>query len=872
MRRADIDKELRFHIDARVADLVASGASPDEARRQALVEFGGVVQTTEAICDARHSRVLNTLRRDIAYALRMMRRTPVVTAVAVCSIALGIGASTAIFSVIDNLLFRPPFLASDRLVCLYDTHPTKVPPDADVPPSPGNVIDWRERARSFDHMVAWRNWYYSVGSATAEPGRAESVRGVHVSPDFFAMLGVSTALGRTFVDEDARPGHDRIVILSHALWSRRFNADPAIVGRNVLVDARPVTVVGVLPDTFQFYQVDLDLWMPWDIEAVSRSRQNHSMMVFARLAPGVTAAEAQSELDAITTQLAREHPDTNEGWAARVAPLYPSREVRDVKPALIVLLAASGLVLLIACVNVANLLLTRGIARQREMVIRSAIGASRSQLIRQMATESLVLASLGAVFGSLVAHEGVRILVPLLPHAGTNQTLATLGPLVPALNLRVLAFTIAGAAATGAVFGLVPAFQTTRVSFLKASATSSTRSTAGRVLVIAELTMAIVLLAGASVLMQSFVNLQRVHPGFRPDHLVTTAVWLPNAKYAGATTTRFYEEAIRRVERLPGVRAAGGVSYRPMLGMAMTTRIDVDGSTSQPNADVFAGYDVVTPGYLSVIEQPLTRGRDLEAGDGPESEGVVVVNETMARRFWPDRDPVGQKVRPAFSRTDVPWATDASARWLTVVGVAADIKEFRPNEPPRPVMYLSQRQFPSSFLYLMVRTSVVPESLFQAIRREIGAIDRDVPTAPLQTMDQALANAVPRFNVALFVIFAAIALALSTIGVYGVTSHGVTQRTREIGIRMALGARGRDMVGMVVREILVLGLIGTAAGIGGALVVTRAMRNMLYGVSPGDPRAMAGAAIVLLGAAIAAAYLPARRAAQTAPTIALKGD
>jgi putative ABC transport system permease protein len=818
---------------------------------------------------------MDAILHDLRYALRTLRGSPAFAGVAVVTLALGIGASTAIFGVIDNLLFRPPhFRHVDRLVYLLDTNTRKVPPDAEVPPSPGNMLDWRERAHSFDHMAAWRNWYYSVSSPEAHPGAPESVRGVRVSPSFFPMLGVDAALGRTFREEEADPGRDQVVVLSNDLWSRRFAADPTIVGRQVLVDARPLTVIGVLPRDFQFYQPDLDLWMPLTVDAGLRDRQNHSVFVFARLAPDVSPGEAQSELDRITRQLADEHPDTNAGWGARVVPLFPSREVRDVKPALFLLLGAAGLMLLIACVNTANLLLGRAVARQREVAIRAAIGASRWRLVRQMLTESSVLAVASGAAGVVLAHRGARVLDALLPHAGTNRTMGTFGPIAPALDLRALAFSMSVALVTGVMFGLIPALQTTRIECLRLSATSSRRPRPGRPLMIAELTLSIVLLVGAALLLKSFWRLQQVDPGFRPDHLLTMQVWLPKTKYAEPAGARdFYEQVLRRIGRLPGVRAAGAVSFRPFLGMAMSTPVDVDGrAPRQADEASSVGYDVVTPGYLQLLGQPLRRGRDLALGDGPESIGVAVVNEAMARQFWPHEDPVGKRIRPGFSRTDVPWAIDASTRWLTVVGVAADIKEFRLNEQPRPLMYISHRQFPSSFMYVMVRTAIAPEMLATSIQREISAVDPDQPVSNVRTMGQAIGEAVPRFDVGLLGLFAAIALLLSAIGVYGVTSYGVSRRTSEIGIRMALGASRGDILLMIVREALVVGAISVALGVAGARGLSRVMVNMLYGVTPTDVGAVAGASVVLLATALIAAYLPARRAASVHPLSALRTE
>jgi predicted permease len=452
--------------------------------------------------------------------------------------------------------------------------------------------------------------------------------------------------------------------------------------------------------------------------------------------------------------------------------------------------------------------------------------------------------------------------------------MGTFGPIVPALDLRVLAFSVATALVTGVLFGLIPAFQTTRAEFLRVSASTSRRTAAGRSLMVAELTLSIVLLAGAALLLESFWRLQQVNPGFQADRLLTMQVWLPKARYSEPATVRtFYEQALRRIERLPGVQAAGAVSFRPFLGMAMSTRFEIEGRASTQAEDAsFAGYNVVTPGYLRLLGQPLMRGRDLVESDGPESLGVAVINEAMSRQFWPNEDPIGKQIRPAFSRTDVPWAVDASARWLTIVGVAADIKEFRVNEQPRPLIYVSHRQFASALMYVIVRTAIAPERLSAAVQREISAVDPDQPVSNLRTMDQAMSEALPRFNMELLSLFAGIALLLSATGVYGVTAYGVSQRTREIGIRMAVGASAGDMLVMVIREALTVGMVGVGLGILGALGLTRAMVNMLYGVTPTDVGALAGASVLLVAVALAAAYIPARRAAGVDPMIALRSE
>jgi len=807
--------------------------------------------------------------QDLRYALRVLRHAPAYTVITIATLALGIGASTTMFSIVDNLFFRPPpFRDIDRLVSIVDTNPEKVPADAEPPGSPGNVLDWRARMRSLDAIAMWRNWYYAVQNATADPGLPESVRGVRVSPAFFRILGVDAAIGRTFVDGEAVPGADRVVVLSHALWMRRFGGDPAMVGRQALIDGRPVTVVGIMPERFQFYQADLELWMPLAEDDALHNRANHSVMVFARLAPKVSIAQAQRELDGVTQQLAREHPDTNTGWGGRLIPLYPGREVRDVRPAMMILFAASGLVLLIACVNVAHLLLGRALGRQREMAIRTAIGASRTRLIVQTLVESITLGMAGGAVGIVVAIAGMRLLIPLLPHAGTNLTMGTFGPIEPAVDFRVLAFSVIVALTTGAVFGLVPAFEATRAEALHLTA-SVVRSRTARWLMAAELTLAIVLLFGAALLIKSFWRLQDVPPGFRADHLLTLQLWLPRTKYPEPSDARrFFDELRPRIEALPGVRGAGAVSFRPFVGMAMLTPADAEGRAPKaPGDDLFIGYDVVTPGYLRVLGQRLLRGRDLEEADREDTPGAAVVNDAMARQLWPGEEAIGKRVRPHFARTDVPWAVDMPGRCLTVVGVASDIKEFRLNEQSRPLMYVSYRQFPSSFMYLIVRTDAAPEALASAVQHEIAAIDPNQPVSNVRTMDEAIAQAAPRFNVSLLALFAAIAWLLSTIGVYGVTSYAVTQRTREIGIRIALGASARRTVSMVIGETVATGTIAVVGGVAGALGLSRAMVSMLYGVT-----AMDGAAAVLLLTATAAAWLPARRAARVEPSVALRAE
>jgi putative ABC transport system permease protein len=684
------------------------------------------------------------------------------------------------------------------------------------------------------------------------------------------MIGVAPALGRLFGAAEEVPGADRVVLLANPLWRRRFGEDPGNVGRLILVDGEPTTVIGVLPADFKVYQADLDLWMPLPANEGMHERANHSVQVFGRLADGVTMAAAQLEMDAIAAALAPEHPDTNDGWGVRLVPLYPVREIRDLKPALLVLLGASAFVRLIACANVAKLLYARAFARQREIAVRAAIGASRSRLLRQMIAESLLLTSGGAAAGLLIARWAIPPFVAVLPHADTNQGVGQFGGPIGSLDLRMLAIALGCAAATGLLFGLAPALGVTLDADLHRLRAAS-RASAKRALIVGELALSVVLLVGAALLIESVWRLQQIDPGFRPDHLLTMQVSLPRGKYTSAGGIRaFYDRVLRAVDRLPGVARSAAVSYRPFLGMAMSARVRAEGQLRVPDDDNFAGYCVVTADYLHVLGQPVVRGRDIAESDDESAEPVAVINQTMAERLWPGEDPLGRRLRPDFAPTDVPWAVDAPARWLTVVGVAADIKEFRLDERPRPMLYVAHRQFPFAFMFLIVRTTVPPGQLAGSVEREIAAIDREQPVSNVRTMDDAIARAVPRFHAALLVVFAAVALLLSAVGVYGVMAYLVGQRTREIGVRMALGATSRQVVAGMMREVAAFGALGAAIGATAALLVTRVMRTLLFGVAPSAAAAYLMAAGVLFAVALVAGYVPARRATQIDPTSALR--
>jgi putative ABC transport system permease protein len=820
----------------------------------------------------RIGRWLESLWLDAAYTLRSLARQRAFTLVAVLTLALGVGANTAIFSVIDTLLLRPPGLRNlDRIVFIWASNPRKVPFDID--PSPADFLDWRERTRSFEAMAAWRNWYFTLAEPTAQASRSESIRGVRVSPAFFTSLGARPAIGRTFAPDEEQPGKHQVLLLTDALWNRRFGRDPAVVGRTVLVDSVPFVVVGVLPPDFHFFQPDLDIWMPLPVDASLHDRRSHSVMVFAWLKPGVTLPQAQAEMEGMARELAAAYPDTNEGWTAKLARIYPTAEIRAVQPALLILFAASGLVLLIACANVANLLLARATARHREVAVRAALGASRGRLVRQMLTESIVLAVIGGSAGTLVAYAGIGLLGPLLPHVGTNRSISTFRAVAPALDARMLAFSLIVAIATGVVFGMVPALRSTESASLRWwMSAHAPRPRAARLLIVAELALSIVLLTGAGLLIESFWHLQRIDPGFQPSHLLTMQVVLPKQAYASAVAVRnFYQDVTHRLSAVGGVTEAAAVSYRPFLGMGTGAPFEIAGRTAPPGQEQIAiEYRVVTPGFRRVIGQRLLDGRDFDEADGPDGDGVAIVNETMARRFWPNARAVGQRIRPAFQRTTVPWEMDAAPRWLTVVGVVGDVRGFVPRERDQSQVYVSSLQFPFAYMFLVLRTKVPPAMVAAAAQAEIRRVDPDQPVSDVRTMDDALAVSVPRFNVELLGLFALVSVLLAAVGVYGVCAYGVSRRTQEIGVRMALGARSGDVVAMIVGETLRLAMVGTAIGIAASLAFTRAMSSLLYGVAPTDVRAYAAAALLLAIVVLAACLIPARRAAGLDPAVTLR--
>lgn len=811
---------------------------------------------------------MSGIAQDVRSAIRGLGRRPGWTFIAVLTLAVGIGANTAVYTVADALMLRPPpFDHSERLYWIYDINEKlRLTVNNTVPPSPANFLDWREQNHSFEHMVAWRNWWFSVAGSSSGAITAEQVRGVTVSPRFFDMLGVQAAVGRTFRPEEEQPGRDRVVVLTHGFWIRRFGGDQSIVGRTLLVDGLPFTVIGVLPSDFYFLWPDSAVFMPLRVDAdFRRGRSTHSVVVLARLAPGITRTEAQADLDRITGDLQRAYPETNDGWGAALQPIFPLN--KNLRPAFTLLLAAVACVLLIACINVASLLLIRASGRQREMAIRTAIGASRLRLIRQMFTESALLAVLGAACGVVLAMVGLRVLLPLIPQVQIARALTIV------IDTRILVFTLMTTVFTTVVVGLLPALRASRTDRLRVSEQSGRHRTAGRIFVTAEIALSLMLLVGAIWFVQSLWNLQQVNPGFRPERLLTMQLWVPMEKYADSSSvSHFYEEVLRRLDQFPEVQAAAIVNTRPFLGWSLGARASVPGRTIREEPIV--GCRVISPEYLVALGARLVRGRSFSDSDGPNSTGVALVNEALAHRFWPDQDPIGKHIqaRSLGSTSSAPWWPDQMTDTFTIVGIVGNIKESQLRDHVEPVIYLSHRQNPSRYAHLLVRTESAPTNVSAIVQREIREVDRDLGVYGIRTMEDVLAEAVaePKLSSALLWVFAIVALLLSAIGIYGVSSYAVTQRTREFAIRMAVGAQPTSIMLMVTRDGLTVAVTGIVFGLCGALFLGRYLSSLLYGVTPTDSETVIVAVCVVAIVTLLAYWRPAKRAARVDPLVALR--
>ena len=809
---------------------------------------------------------METLWQDLKYGVRMLAKSPGFTAVAVIALALGIGANTAIFSVVNAVLIRSlPFRNPDQLVMVWENNRNRNRPQNVI--SAANFLDWRDQNTVFEQMCG----IYDNRANLTGVDDPEEIPTQVVEANFFDLLGVNIPIGRGFVPEEGVDGRDNVVIVGQSLWKRRYGGDPALIGKTIKLNGQDFTVVGIAPADFQFLirngsltGKQAELWMPLAFSQNSRVRRGRFMSAVARIKPGVSLAEAQAEMDGIAANLEKQYVDFNTKWGVTLVPLR-TQLVGSIRPALLVLLGAVAFVLLIACANVANLLLARAATRQREIAIRTALGAGRWRVIRQLLTEATVLAALGGAVGLLLALWGVDLLLALSPKD-------LLGLQGVGLDYRVLGFTFGVSVLTGVIFGLAPALEASRPN-LNDSLKEGGRGavTGGRshrlrdLFVVAEIALALVLLIGSGLMIRSFARLQSVDPGFDANNLLTARLLLPRARYGEDPKCKaFFKQLTDRVQSLPGVRSVGTVSYLPITAGGAATRMVIEGRPPLPPGEQLGGdVRVVDGGYFQTMKIPLLQGRTFNERELTDESHVVVINETMARDFFPGEDPIGKRVTINMKDEDVP---------SEIIGVVRDARYVGLDTPVRPMTYWPYPELVYSGMTLVVRTEGEPLALAEAVRREVLAIDKDQPVADVRTMEAWVSDSVSkaRFSTMLLGIFAGVALLLAAVGIFGVMSYAVSERTHEIGVRMALGAQTSNVLALVVKQGMVLALIGVGIGLGAAFALTRVMASLLYGISATDPLTFAAIAVLLSSVALLACYLPARKAAKVDPMIALR--
>lgn len=866
-RRNTVDQELAaelgFHIERQIEENLAAGMTGKEARRAALCEFGGIEQVKEGCRDTYRANHLENLLKDIRYGLRMLQKSPSFTFFAVAVLSLGIAANSAIFSIADNVLVRPlPYRDSHRLVMVWeDAAAYGFPKDT---PAPGNFADWRSRNQVFEDVAAISNASLNLTGS----GNPEDLLGKWATANLFSILGVIPALGRDFRPEDDIPGAPHVAILSHGLWLRRFGGDPQIIGKEISLNYEKYMVIGVMKRGMQFPDRETELWAPSRFTTQQLTNHgNHFLRVIARLKPEVSLKTANANLATIAAQLERENPDSNAKVGAFAVPLRQEL-AGDIRPAILMLIGAVCFVLLIACANVANLLLSRATGRRRELAMRLALGATRGRVIQQMLTESILLSLFAGAVGLLLSVWGTKFLATLIP--------VGLGPMTGSgVDSRVFFFTLAVSLATGILFGIIPASRVSQFQLtfsLKQGGGQSGGGSGGHrlrnALVISEVALAIVLLTGAALLIRSLQNLYHRDPGFRADHVLVMRTPLPRQKYeAFASRTAFYDQVLRKVESLPGVVAAGYTTWIPLTNPGGATGITMEGKAEPAPGDLLIpNTRIISTDYLAAIRMKLLEGRAIEPRDGAGKLPVALINQTMAKNYWPGENPIGKQFKVGGYNEKSPW--------IMVIGIVGDVHQAGLDVPARGEMYLpyQQQDFGYEPEYLAVRTTGDPMALAEVVRQQIWAVDKEQPVAgvmPLEDLvDDNLASR--RMQASLLSGFAALALLLVTLGIYAVLSFAVTQRTPEIGVRVALGAQPRDVLRMIFSLGFKLFLTGAAIGLVASLALSRALVHLLFGVSAYDPASFAGVTILLAAVALLACYIPARRAMRVDPLVALR--
>jgi putative ABC transport system permease protein len=861
---SEMDFELRFHIEAYAEDLVRTGVSPQEAMRRARLEFGGIDRTKEECREARGANIVETLLQDLRYGARMLRKNPGFTAVAVLTLALGIGANTAIFSLVDGILLRPlPFAMPQNLVSITGTYPK------------GAFVAMREEMQSLDAAAYFEGHEFNL------TGRDEPLRlsGALVSAEFFSVLGAHPELGHPFYPGDDKADHDNYVILSHVLWQQRFGSDPSIIGRTIELEGVGRQVVGVMPAEFRFPSTKTQVWIPLhhDPRDTIAYWAGDFMPIIGRLRHGSTINQARTEIRMFQSRVFKLFPwPMPAAWNADISVVeLHYGMVADVRGRLFLLLGAVGLILLIACVNVANLALSRAATREKEIAVRSAMGAERGRVVRQLLTESVLLAFLGGLLGILIAVEGLQLLKAALP--ADTPRLADVH-----VDWRVLAFTGGLAVLTGLLFGLAPALHSSRAA-LTESLNSAGRGAAVSIsqrlrsgLAIAEVAFAVLLVIAAGLLIRSFLALSRVDPGFRAEGLLTARV-TPDQEFCSDSSRciSFYRELLDRMRAVPGIKSAAFVNTLPLGGRVAKRSLEIENEVVSPGLSMpLFWIDVVTPDYLSLMRIPVLAGRGFTSADDSGNPPVAIVTASTARRFWPGQSAIGSHVRLSGDK-----------EWHTVVGIVSDVRAYdlQKNVPDwiNGTIYcpyttkatLEGGRVPSD-MTAVVQSSLEESQVHDVLRRTISSLNPEVPASEVKPMRAIVSESVstPASTTFLFVVFAALALGLGLIGIYGVLSFLVSRRTREIGIRLALGAQRRDVLWLVMKEGARFSLIGIALGLASALAITRLLASELYGIRPADPLTFVATAILMTAVTLLACYIPTRRAMRVDPLIALRHE
>ena len=810
---------------------------------------------------------METLIKELRFGVRSLLKAPGFTVIAVITLALGIGANTAMFSVINAVLLRPlPYRDPSRLVTIWEESPSRGM--YQLPVSFANLRDWVDQNHSFEQISAYTFTNLNL-SGTGEPARLSAVR---FSANLLPLVGATPMLGRAFLPEEDKEGANRVVILSHALWKSRFGSDAGIVGRSLTLDNKSYTVVGVMSSTFQFpvgfgylgkvLNDPIDLYVPLAATSREATRGNYSFFALGRLKPGVTIDQARAEMTTIEGRLEKQYPEGNTGIGISLVPTQ-EQTVKEIRPALLVLLGAVAFMLLIACANIANLLLARAASRQKEIAIRTALGASRMRVLRLLLTESLILSLAGGCLGLLLAFWGTDALVALAPD--NIPRLNEVG-----LDARVFGFTLAISLITGIAFGLVPAFQISRPDLneaLKEGSKGSIESSAGKrtrsVLVAVEVALSLLLLIGAGLMVKSFLRLQQMRLGFNPDNVLAVSLTLPASTYPEERQqAAFFKEALERLQSQPGVQSVGVTTGLPLTLSLSGSDFRIEGRP-EPEAgkEMIINTRSVSPDYFHTLGIPLMKGRTFSDRDQTESRKVAIINQDLTRIYFPNEDPLDKRI-----------TFDDGESWISIVGVIGDVKQLGLDSSAQPEVYFPYLQSPSPAMGLVVRTAANPLSMASTVKSQIQLIDKDLPIDEAKTMQQLLAESISgrRFNMLLLTIFGAVALVLAVVGIYGLMSYSVAQRTHEIGIRVAIGAQPRDVFRMVIGQGMMLAMIGVAFGLAGAFGLTRLMATMLFGVEPTDPTTFVIVAVLLSAVALVACFIPARRATKVDPLVALR--